>query len=134
MKRLTILPPTPYSLDLPGIPGDRVGIVFVHFGMNISPRDTRLTFGEARQDIIDEMNDFPRRPYVLGNRNWQIGSAQLTMLPGPELTHGDLLLLLAGATLFFGHAEFVEADMHFRRLGNDAENLMLLGFATLRTI
>ena len=91
----------------------------------MSREDTSSTFGAARRDVIEEM---------------EVGSTELTLLPGPRLTHGDLLVLLAGCVVFFRHFEFVEADMSFRRVGDGddgewgRENLMVLGSARLRDV
>ena len=106
----------------------------------MSPDDISSTFGAARRDVIAEMEAHPRRHYVAaGQRIWHVGFTELTLLPGPRLTHGDLLMLLAGCMFFFRHFEFVEADMGFRRIGDGEgswgkENLMELGSARLRDV
>lgn len=86
------------------------------------------------------MEAHPRRRYVApGRRIWNVGSTELTLFPGPRLTHGDLLVLLAGCVVFFRRFEFVEADMEFRRMGGGYEewgkgNLMGLGSAWVRDV
>lgn len=67
------------------------------------------------------MDAFPHRRYVLGTRVWQSGSTEVTLLPGPGLEYGDLVILLAGTVLFFRRWEFVECDVWFRRVGGGVE-------------
>ncbi|KAG7006325.1 hypothetical protein G7Y79_00015g039150 [Physcia stellaris] len=71
--------PHPHQLPQPDVP---------HF--------TTTIFTSAREAIIDEMDAFPHRRYVLGTRVWQSGSTEVTLLPGPGLEYGDLVVLLAG--------------------------------------
>ena len=107
-----------------------MGIVFASFGMRISSRDAGLTFGEARQAIIDEMEAHPGWHCVRGHRLWHVGSTELALSPGPKLTYGDLLILLSGIMLFFRHLEFAEADMYFGRIRVGGGEFVLLGSAT----